>query len=97
KWLLVNQIIRDSKIGILALQETHLTKEEESKLNELFKSKIRIISSINEEHTKARGVALVLNNRTTNTKNIKEYELIPGRALLIQVPWHDEELINVMA
>jgi hypothetical protein len=38
----------------------------------------------------------VLNKRFLDTENIREYELIPGRALMIVIPWHDGEFLNIL-
>lgn len=36
KWMLVNQLVRDQRIAILALQETHLNDERANLLNTVF-------------------------------------------------------------
>lgn len=97
KWHHINQIIREKKIGILAIQETHLSKAEEAKLNESFGQRIKIISSIDPENTNTKGVAVVLNVRMTNSKEATSDELIPGRALLIQIPWTKNTQLSVLA
>jgi len=43
------------------------------------------------------GVAIVLNKSLVAWKETTIYELIPGRALLVSVPWHKESIINVLA
>ncbi|KAG2037391.1 Endonuclease/exonuclease/phosphatase, partial [Suillus americanus] len=97
KWLHINQIVREKKIGILALQETHLTKNEEAILNETFQQRLCIISLIDPMHTNAKGVALVLNKQLTNSREATSRELVPGHAILITLPWHNKETLNVLA
>ncbi|KIJ06480.1 hypothetical protein PAXINDRAFT_31816, partial [Paxillus involutus ATCC 200175] len=88
--------MRDRKISLLALQETHLTKSEEDSLNSVFHEKLHIVSSIDTTHPNAKGVALVWNKMTTNTHGIVSHEIVPGRALLATVPWHREERMTIL-
>jgi exonuclease III len=96
KWCHINQVMRDRKISLLALQETHLTKSEEDSLNSVFHEKLHIVSSIDTTHPNAKGVALVWNKMTTNTHGIVSHEIVPGRALLATVPWHREERMTIL-
>ena len=66
KWLHVNQIIRENKIGILTLQETHLCRNEALALENIF-PRLRIFSTVDEDHPNAKGVAIVLNKDILNT------------------------------
>ena len=84
KWLHINQIIRNSKTGILALQETHLTEEEAQKIESLF-SRLHIISSVDTQNTNAKGVAIVINRDLLNFNHIQKYNLIPGHVLMAQL------------
>jgi hypothetical protein len=62
KWNNVNQLMRDGRIGILALQETHITEDEVKSLEERF-THLTIKVSPHLTHPKLReGVAIVLNN-----------------------------------
>ncbi|KAF9234529.1 Endonuclease/exonuclease/phosphatase [Melanogaster broomeanus] len=88
KWLHINQVIRDQKIGILALQETHLSKLEENSINQIFQDRLHLPN--------ARGVAIVINKQLTNWKGVQTFELIPGRAVLAKLPWHKDACLNVL-
>ncbi|KAJ8592571.1 DNase I-like protein [Rhizopogon salebrosus TDB-379] len=92
KWLHINQIVREKRIAVLAVQETHLTKNEEDNLNEIFQTNLRIISSIDPERPNVAGVAIVLNKKLTASKDIITHEIKPGRALLVTIPWQKETL-----
>jgi hypothetical protein len=87
KWLHINQIIREKRIAVLAVQETHLTKSEEDNLNEIFQTNLHIISSIDPERPNVAGVAIVLNKKLTASKDIITHKIKPGRALLVTIPW----------
>jgi hypothetical protein len=65
-WLHINQIIRDNRIGVLALQETHLSSADNDKLNTLFEKNLVIFSTIDPLHPGANGTAIVLNKRLVN-------------------------------
>ena len=93
----VPQLMRERKIGILAIQETHLTDELALQFEELFDNNLKLIHSPDPTTRNARGVAIVLNKRLVKTDNIKETTIIPGRAIIIKIPWHDNQNINILA
>jgi exonuclease III len=97
KWMHINQIIREQRIGIMALQETHLSESDNNTLNDLFSSRLHIISSIDPSHTNAEGVAIVINKNLMSTMNITSTVIIPGRALVASIPWHRNEKITILA
>lgn len=97
KWVNINQIIRDQRIGILALQETHLSKDNETILNSTPGLRIQVTSSIDPAQTNAKGVAIVMNKNLVNTSGMKVHELVPGRALLVIVPWRKSDTLKVLA
>jgi len=53
KWRHINQIMRDKKIGILALQETHLTDELAEQMQALFSKRLKIIHTIDPDRPNA--------------------------------------------
>lgn len=57
KWMEINQLMRESKINIMAIQETHINKEREEVLNKLFDRQARIITSSDPDRPNAMGVA----------------------------------------
>ncbi|KAF5388409.1 hypothetical protein D9615_000307 [Tricholomella constricta] len=98
KWFHINQLIRDNRIGILAVQETHLTEERRDELEKLFSKRMKtFISKDPENPTGKAGVAIVLNRKISNVSGAKITEILPGRALLIQTNWHRAETISVLA
>ena len=96
KWLHINQMVRDDKIAILALQETHLNQDQTDNINSMFQDTLHVIASADLENCASKGVALVINKRLLGVRDIDHYELCPGRALLISIPWHLQERINVL-
>jgi hypothetical protein len=97
KWSVIHQVMREKKIGILCLQETHLTEECENQINTLYSRRLRVINSRDREHPgSSAGVAFVLNKELTNTKNIEFKEIIPGRALILKTQWHNNEKLTIL-
>ena len=97
KWNHINQIIKEKRIGILAIQETHLSDNHVDQLHNLFNKRMKIIHSIDPQEPNAKGVAIVLNKEITNTVGTKATEVIPGRALLVQIPWCTGLIIRILA
>lgn len=88
RWMLINQLIRDEKIAVLALQETHLDDARAEELNELFGRHMRIYHSASEENpTGACGVAFVVNKRFVDVEKCVVRVLRQGRAIVLESPW----------
>ncbi|KAG2054578.1 DNase I-like protein [Suillus hirtellus] len=66
-------------------------------LNETFNKRLKTISSIDPEHRNAKGVAIVLNKHLTSNQEATHKEIIPGRAILVQLPWTKGEEITILA
>ncbi|KAG1870925.1 Endonuclease/exonuclease/phosphatase [Suillus tomentosus] len=89
--------MREKKIGILCLQETHLTQEHENQINALYSRRLKILNSRDEERpSTSAGVAFILNRELTNTDNIELKEIIPGRALALKTQWHNNDELNIL-
>lgn len=95
KWAQINQLLRTRRIGILALQETHLTDEMVMQLERLYEKRMKIVHSSDPQRTNTRGVAIVLNKEITASADIQVWTLIPGRALIIKYKWHANEYLTV--
>ncbi|KAF9446287.1 hypothetical protein P691DRAFT_673926 [Macrolepiota fuliginosa MF-IS2] len=95
KWHTINNYINHNKIGIMCLQETHLDKQQTNQINN-FHHRLKVISSIDPKHPNTKGVAIVLNSCLTTTQRITARTLIPGRALLAEIPWHGTETLTIL-
>ncbi|KAH9853761.1 Endonuclease/exonuclease/phosphatase, partial [Lenzites betulinus] len=97
KWLMINQLIRDEKICILALQETHLTPMRVTELTDLFGQYLSIHCGDGDPTgARAGGVAFVINKRRMNDEACVATLLIPGRALLLRIPWTDGRMLTIL-
>ncbi|KAG6328512.1 hypothetical protein ID866_10577 [Astraeus odoratus] len=63
--------MRDDKITILVLQETHLTQDHTTILNGIFSDSLLITSSLDQNHPHSKEVAIVFNKRLLGSKNEK--------------------------
>ena len=101
KWNALNQLARERKMGVIALQETHLTDDAVAQIHTLYGWRLRIIHSAAPTNPSAvQGVAFALNRELVDIANIEVAELVPGRALMIKLHWHADRsltLLNVYA
>ncbi|KAJ7701338.1 hypothetical protein B0H16DRAFT_1277331, partial [Mycena metata] len=90
KWARVNRLMFGKRIGVLAVGETHLSAEqtEEINTNLVFKARMHVLSSTDPNEPNKKGIAIALNKQLTNVEGVKTWRLIPGRAILVQIPWH---------
>jgi exonuclease III len=96
KWFHVNQMLRDKKIGVLALQETHMKDTLQNNIEHTFK-RICIFHCSDPDAPNSKGVAVVLNRDVTNATGATSVNIIPGRAMMVSLPWHANECLNILA
>ncbi|KAI0339653.1 DNase I-like protein, partial [Trametopsis cervina] len=97
KWSKINQIMRDEKLAILAVQETHLTQQAVDSLHSLFGKRILILHSEPQERpSTSKGVAFVINKERLETKDISLTEVVPGRAALLTCKWHNTVKLRIL-
>ncbi|KAI0687595.1 Endonuclease/exonuclease/phosphatase, partial [Earliella scabrosa] len=95
--MMINQLLRDKRVAVLALQETHLTEERLECLNNLFAQSMTVYSSPDPTNESgARGVAFAVNKRLVDTENATVVVVVPGRAIRIRVPWGKDAHLDIM-
>lgn len=94
-WNNINQIMREQHIEVLAVQEAHLTSEHVNGLCTLFGKHLQVHFSQGSV-VNAQGVAIVLNKKLTNIKGVEELDIIPGRAMLVTLPWHSDLSLTIL-
>ncbi|EPS98429.1 hypothetical protein FOMPIDRAFT_1126458, partial [Fomitopsis schrenkii] len=100
KWNVVNQVMRENKIGILALQETHMDEETVERVHQLYGRRIHVAHSQTRGTVNAGGVAFALNRELVNMEGMISTTVIEGRALHLSMNWHGGRkltLLNVYA
>ncbi|KAH7918186.1 DNase I-like protein, partial [Leucogyrophana mollusca] len=97
KWTEIHQTVRDKKIGILCLQETHLMDPHEQQIDNLFSRRIKLINSQDPDRPgNSAGVAFVLNREITTPEDAIHTTIIPGRALAVSLKWHNDQTITIL-
>ncbi|KAF8298175.1 hypothetical protein DL93DRAFT_2122660, partial [Clavulina sp. PMI_390] len=93
--------MRKNQTGTPALQETHSDDEQIRKLNENFPCyTIHHTSILDDENQNAharKGVAIIINKNQLPLGGSTFTEIIPGRALLGEIPWRVNLTLNVLA
>ena len=93
--------MRTQKLGLLAVQETHLSDPLAEQVSSLFHRKMTVLNSpCPMNPTGSAGVTFVINKEILSTKNITFHVLIPGKAIYISLRWQRDtviRLINVYA
>ena len=101
KWAEINVTMKNEKIAILAVQETHLDEQSTDAIHRAFGKRLLVINSQLEDNPRASaGAAFVLNKELIETNKLETHELIKGRAIAIKIQWKNDEetlLINVYA
>ncbi|KAF5389218.1 hypothetical protein D9757_003443 [Collybiopsis confluens] len=86
RWRRLTTIMRDRRIAILAVQEAHLTEERSRDLNTAYNPRIKIWSSSDPENPTGKcGVAIAINKDLYKPTQVKKYEVVPGRAMILHL------------
>ncbi|KAH9855561.1 Endonuclease/exonuclease/phosphatase [Lenzites betulinus] len=97
KWGTMYKTMKQNAVGILLLQETHLTPERCSDVKRMFKGRLKILFSPHREApTRKEGVAIVLNKSQVNTEGASMTEVVPGRAMQVTVITRGEEPLHTL-
>ena len=97
KWTAVTKALRSRQIGILALQETHLSTELATQAEHLFSKQLALYNSPDPDNpTGSAGVAFVINKEKLNTNDIKLTTLIAGRAIFISIPQKHGDILHLL-
>ncbi|KIJ33390.1 hypothetical protein M422DRAFT_264654 [Sphaerobolus stellatus SS14] len=88
--------MQQTQIGVLAIQESHFTDTALQGLENTFNGRMQILNSIDETNPNSKGVAFLLNKQSTAWKDTKTVEIVPGHALLLLLPWHNDQTLNVL-
>ncbi|KAG6894619.1 hypothetical protein C0992_005383, partial [Termitomyces sp. T32_za158] len=67
KWYHVNQLMREKKIGILAMQETHLSMPRKEEVERLFSKRLKIFASEDPSNPSGKGGGNTAGNKLAQT------------------------------
>jgi ribonuclease HI/exonuclease III len=88
RWHEITKVMLEEKVGVGLLQETHISDRQADQLRERYRA-FEIFTSYDETRPNSKGVAILLNKRylQTNDPDVKMFNLMPGRALLVTIRW----------
>jgi len=97
KWTAVTKALRSRQIEILALQESHLSTELATQVEQLFSRCLTLFNSpALENPSGSAGVTFVINKEKLDTNDITLTTLIPGRAVFLSVPRKNSDTLHLM-
>ncbi|KAI0064248.1 DNase I-like protein, partial [Artomyces pyxidatus] len=97
KWTEIVNLVRTERIGILAVQETHLGATHVDGIENLFQKNILVLNSSDPTRpTSSAGVAFVLNRAITNIEDYTFTVIVPGRAIALTTKWHNDETLTML-
>ncbi|KAJ7020354.1 DNase I-like protein [Mycena alexandri] len=88
--------MKDQRIGIMVIGEAHLNADRCASLNRLYARQLEIKFSKDPTTSNGRGVVIVLNRSVVDTDGIKVTEIIPGRAMIIDMKWRNGKPLTVL-
>ncbi|EJD46023.1 DNase I-like protein [Auricularia subglabra TFB-10046 SS5] len=97
KWKKLAEDIRRQKIGVMAVQETHLSEGHVRDIEQFHPHLVVFNTELPSNPTGAGGVALVFNKYTTNYESVRTEVVIPGRVLFAKFEWHKGTWLRVLA
>ncbi len=97
KWGGIYRMMNEERIGLLLLQETHLTVERRQTIEKMFSKKIKVFhSSHPDQPTQRDGVAIVVNKRLVPVQGAEATVIVPGRAIQLSVKWNGGDDLRVL-
>ena len=92
KWGSINNVMKRRRIAILGLQETHPSDEMQETIGRKFRNALHIVHSADPNDPSATGgVSVAIHKSMVDTKGITHRVVIPGRAILVEIPWSGNE------
>ncbi|KAJ7687517.1 Endonuclease/exonuclease/phosphatase, partial [Mycena rosella] len=97
KFKFVKRMVDENRLGILAMQETHLDDCGAADFHKIYQSWFKTIHSAHPTSPNSTaGVAFLLNKKFIDVEHVQEIELIPGHALMINIPWHKGRTVTIL-
>ena len=97
KWARINSTMRENKIALLALQETHLDDHNVDTITRCFGKSFTLLHSSDPLTPRAKaGVAIAVNKALIPVDDFRTHVLVPGRAIMIQLKWPDDNPLSIL-
>ncbi|KAJ7699611.1 hypothetical protein B0H17DRAFT_926310 [Mycena rosella] len=93
----MNRVVDEKRIGVFSWQETHMDHIAASQLKNIYGKWFKLFNSGHPiKPNSTAGVSILLNKKYVDTENVKEYVLIEGHAIMLVIPSHRGETINIL-
>ena len=89
--------MKKRQIAILGLQETHPSEEMRQTIGKKLRNTLHLIHSADpDDPSKTGGVTVAINKGIVNIKDISHSVVIPGRVIMIELPWNERDKLRIM-
>ncbi|KAJ7172987.1 hypothetical protein C8R43DRAFT_874223, partial [Mycena crocata] len=96
KWFNLWRVIQDYNIGVMIIGEAHLNDARHHDIESLFGRCLKVHFTEDPRSPNAAGLAFVVNKGLMKLENMTATEVIPGRAMLLEVEWHGERPLSIL-
>ena len=97
KWGAINNAMKRRRMAVLGLQETHPSNELQKTIGRRFWNTLHVVHSTDpQDPGRTGGVSIVIHKGLINTKNMTHQEVIPGRVILMEIPWGGDNKLQIM-
>jgi hypothetical protein len=97
KFRFLKRMINEEHLGILAMQETHLDDAGAAQFHDIYQNWFQSFHSAHPSApTSTAGVVFLLNKKFVDVEHVRVFVLIPGRALMINVPCHKGQTLTIL-
>ncbi|KAJ7087810.1 Endonuclease/exonuclease/phosphatase, partial [Mycena epipterygia] len=97
KWYHIWQLVREAKAAVTILTEAHPNEERKKEIDSLFGRVIRLEYTEHPQNSNAKGIAIVLNKNMIETSGITTREVVPGRAMILEMKNVDGTPLSILA
>ena len=97
KWGAINNAMKRRRIAVLGLQETHPSNEMQETIGRRFRNTLHTVHSAAPlDPGRTGGVSFVIQKSLISAKDTTYREIIPGRVILIEIPWNENDKLRIM-
>ncbi|EJF59961.1 DNase I-like protein, partial [Dichomitus squalens LYAD-421 SS1] len=97
KWGRIAQLMNDKRIGILMIQESHLSSERLESVQRLYEKSLKIFSSAHPSAPgQKEGVAILINKRMVSSEGATATAIVEGRALHVTLKCAGDDRLHVL-
>ena len=97
KWSSLCNLMKKRQIAILGLQETHPDDDMQEATGVRFRNTLHRVHSADPENPRnTNGVSVAIHKGLVDIRNVSHRIVLPGRVLLIEIPWNEHDRLHVM-